>query len=225
HGVRISGGILDGQGTRLWSCKLHARKDFPVGARNLHITNSNNVAVDGLTSVNSQKFHIAVTGSQNVKLQHITVHAPGNSPNTDGIHVAKSSFVTVLNSTISTGDDCISIGPGARNVWIERVGCGPGHDISIGSLGWRFQEPGVENVTVKRVPFKETTNGLHIKTWARPSLDFVRNVLFHHVVMDGVKNPIVVDQNYCPGNKNCPSKASRIKVKDIRYKSVGGTLR
>ncbi|CAI0400630.1 unnamed protein product, partial [Linum tenue] len=175
----------------------------------------NNVAVDGLTSVNSQKFHIAVTGSQNVKLQHITVHAPGNSPNTDGIHVAKSSFVTVLNSTISTGDDCISIGPGARNVWIERVGCGPGHDISIGSLGWRFQEPGVENVTVKRVPFKETTNGLHIKTWARPS----------HVVMDGVKNPIVVDQNYCPGNKNCPSKASRIKVKDIRYKSVGGTLR
>ncbi|CAI0380751.1 unnamed protein product [Linum tenue] len=187
-GVRISGGILDGQGTRLWSCKL-AGKDCP-----------------------------------NVKLQRVTVTAPGSSPNTDGIHVERSSLVWILNSTISTGDDCISMGPGARNVWIERVACGPGHGISIGSLGWKFQEPGVENITVKRVHLSDTTNGLRIKTWARPSLGFVSNVLFHHVVMDGVKNPILIDQHYCPGHgQNCPSKASGVRVSGIRYKSIRGT--
>ncbi|CAI0548199.1 unnamed protein product [Linum tenue] len=147
-GVRISGGILDGQGTGLWSCKLDGRKDCPTGAMN-----SKNVEIDGLTSINSQKFHIAVTGCQNVNLRDITVAALGTSPNTDGIHIEKSTLVSVLNSTISTGDDCISMGPGARNVWIERVACGPGHGISIGSLGWKFQEPGVQNVTVKRVHF------------------------------------------------------------------------
>ncbi|CAI0458842.1 unnamed protein product [Linum tenue] len=217
-GVRISGGILDGQGTGLWSCKLDGRKDCPTGAMN-----SKNVEIDGLTSVNSQKFHIAVTGSQNVNLRDITVTASGTSPNTDGIHIEKSTLVSVLNSTISTGDDCISMGPGARNVWIERVACGPGHGISIGSLGWKLQEPGVQNVTVKRVHFTETTNGLRIKTWARRSLGFVRNVLFHHVVFDGVKNPILIDQNYCPGGRNCPRQASGIKVSDIRYKSIRGT--
>ncbi|CAI0548204.1 unnamed protein product, partial [Linum tenue] len=71
--------------------------------------------------------------------------------------------------------------------------------------------------------FTETTNGLRIKTWARRSLGFVRNVLFHHVVFDGVKNPILIDQNYCPGRRNCPRQASGIKVSDIRYKSIGGT--
>ncbi|CAL1354604.1 unnamed protein product [Linum trigynum] len=224
-GVRISGGILDGQGTRLWSCKL-AGKDCPVGTTNLHIANSNNVVIEGLSSVNSQKFHIAITDSQNVKLQRMTVTAPGSSPNTDGIHVERSSLVSILNSTISTGDDCISMGPGARNVWIERVACGPGHGISIGSLGWKFQEPGVENITVKRVHLSDTTNGLRIKTWARPSLGFVSNVLFHHVVMDGVKNPILIDQHYCPGHgQNCPSKASGVRVSGIRYKSIRGTSR
>ncbi|KAE9451851.1 hypothetical protein C3L33_16248, partial [Rhododendron williamsianum] len=80
-----------------------------------------------------------------------------------------SSGVTVLNSRIATGDDCISIGPGSSNLWIENVACGPGHGISIGSLGWELQEPGVQNVTVKTVTFTSTSNGVRIKTWGRPS--------------------------------------------------------
>ncbi|CAI0380699.1 unnamed protein product [Linum tenue] len=225
-GVRISGGILDGQGIALWSCKLHGqKKDCPLGATNLHISNSNNVTIDGLTSTNSQMFHIAITGCRNVNLQRVTVTAPGSSPNTDGIHVGLSTLVSITNSTISTGDDCISMGPGARNVWIERVACGPGHGISIGSLGWTYQEPGVENVTVKTVNLTETTNGLRIKTWGRPSSGFVRDVLFQHAVMEGVQNPILIDQNYCPGNRNCPGRASGVEVSDVRYWNVRGTSR
>jgi len=35
----------------------------------------------------------------------------------------------VYDARISTGDDCISIGPGNSHIWIERVACGPGHGI------------------------------------------------------------------------------------------------
>ena len=74
-------------------------------------------------------FHIVVNGCHNVKMQDIRVIAAKNSPNTDGIHVQLSSSVTILNSKIGTGDDCISIGPGTTNLWIENVACGPGHGI------------------------------------------------------------------------------------------------
>lgn len=74
-------------------------------------------------------FHIVVNGCRDVKIQGVKVSAAGNSPNTDGIHVQLSSGVTILNSKISTGDDCVSIGPGTTNLWIENVLCGPGHGI------------------------------------------------------------------------------------------------
>lgn len=77
---------------------------------------------------------------------------------------------------------------------------------SIGSLAKDYREVGVQNVTVKNVTFKNTQNGLRIKTWGRPSTGFVKGVLFQHAIMDNVHNPILIDQNYCPHNKNCPGK-------------------
>lgn len=81
-----------------------------------------------------------------------------------------------------------------------------GDYFSIGSLGWDLQEPGVQNVTVKTVTFKGTQNGVRIKTWARASNGFVKSVLFQHLVMVNVQNPVIIDQNYCPDKKNCPGQ-------------------
>ncbi|KAM7469243.1 hypothetical protein LguiA_007426 [Lonicera macranthoides] len=221
-GVSVLGGTLDGQGTGLWSCK-NSGKNCPAGTTSLGFYNSNNIVVNGLTSLNSQMFHIIIYACRNAKLQGTKIMAAGNSPNTDGIHVQLSTGVSILNSRISTGDDCISIGPGNSNLWIENVACGPGHGISIGSLGWDLQEPGVQNVTVKTATFKGTQNGVRIKTWARASNGFVKSVLFQHLVMDNVQNPIIIDQNYCPNNKNCPGQVSGVKISDIMYQDIHGT--
>lgn len=97
--------------------------------KTLGISNSNNVRINGLTSLNSQMFHIVINGCNNVKMQGVNVVASGKSPNTDGIHVQLSTGITILNSKIGTGDDCVSIGPGTTNLWIENVSCGPGHGI------------------------------------------------------------------------------------------------
>jgi polygalacturonase len=76
-------------------------------------------------------FHIVIYECRNVKVHGVKVVAPENSPNTDGIHVQLSSDVTIIKPKIRTGDDCISIGPGSRNLWIEDVVCGPGHGIRL----------------------------------------------------------------------------------------------
>ncbi|XP_057777792.1 polygalacturonase-like [Salvia miltiorrhiza] len=221
-GVSIRGGTLDAQGGSLWACKKSGR-NCPRGATTLGITKSKNIEISGLTSLNSQMFHIVINGCQNVKLQGAKVRAPENSPNTDGIHVQLSTAVTILNSVIRTGDDCISIGPGTANLWIQNVACGPGHGISIGSLGKGLEEAGVQNVTVRSVKFENTQNGVRIKTWGRPSKGFVRNVLFGHVLMNNVQNPIIIDQNYCPNNQNCPGQVSGVKISDVIYQDIRGT--
>ncbi|WMV56819.1 hypothetical protein MTR67_050204 [Solanum verrucosum] len=223
NGVSIYGGIFDGQGASLWACK-NSNKNCPKGTTALAFYNSNNIVINGVTIQNSQMFHILVDGCHNAMIQGVKVLSPGNSPNTDGIHVQSSSGVSIMNSNIGTGDDCISIGPGNSNLWIEGIACGPGHGISIGSLGWESQEQGVQNVTVKMVTFTNTENGVRVKTWARPSNGFVRNVLFQHIVMTNVQNPIIIDQNYCPNHEICPNQGSGVKISDVTYEDIHGQL-
>ncbi|XP_057489591.1 polygalacturonase-like [Actinidia eriantha] len=221
-GVSVYGGTLDGQGTGLWACK-RSGQNCPTGATTLEFSNSNNIFVSGLTSHNSQMFHIVINNCNNVKVQGAKVSASRISPNTDGIHVSSSSGVMILNSRIGTGDDCISIGPGTTNLWIQNIACGPGHGISIGSLGKDLNEAGVQNVTVNTVTFTGTKNGVRIKTWAKPSSAFVRGVLFQHATMVNVQNPIIISQNYCPDNKNCPRQVSGVRISDVTYQDIHGS--
>lgn len=95
----------------------------------LGFTNSEHIVITGLTSLNSQLVHILINACHNVKMHGVKLMADGNSPNTDGIHVKFSTDVTILAPRIRTGDDCISVGPGCRNLWVEDVACGPGHGI------------------------------------------------------------------------------------------------
>lgn len=74
-------------------------------------------------------FHVVIHSYENVILEGGRILAPGDSPNTDGIHVQNSVNTRILNTGIKTGDDCVSIGPGTKNLWIQRVACGPGHGI------------------------------------------------------------------------------------------------
>ncbi|PNT28876.2 hypothetical protein POPTR_007G144500v4 [Populus trichocarpa] len=222
NGVSIFGGILDGRGIGLWTCK-NSSKNCPTGATSLGFTKSKNIVIMGLTSLNSQMFHIVINGCQKVRMQGLRISASYRSPNTDGIHVQLSDGVTILNTKIKTGDDCVSIGAGTTDLRIENVVCGPGHGISIGSLGKDLEEPGVQNVTVKNVTLTDSQNGLRIKSWGRPSNGFAKDILFQHVVMTNVQNPIVIDQNYCPDNKDCPGQASGIKISNVTYKDIHGT--
>ncbi|KAJ4977184.1 hypothetical protein NE237_002290 [Protea cynaroides] len=221
-GVSVIGGYLDSRGSSLWACKL-AGQNCPDGATALTIYGSKDVLIQSLISINAKLYHIVVHTCTNVTLQGVRIYAPENSPNTDGVHVQNSINVGVLNTIIKTGDDCISVGPGTKNLQILRVACGPGHGISIGSLGKEVEEDGVENVTVKIAVFTGTQNGLRIKSWGRPSNGFVRGVIFKQVLMNNVENPIVIDQNYCPGSSGCPNQNSGIKISHVTYTDVKGT--
>ncbi|XP_020582217.1 polygalacturonase-like [Phalaenopsis equestris] len=225
NGLTISGGLFDGRGQALWSCKTNSNNhnSCPNGSTSLTFAYCNNVRLNRLRSVNSEQFHISIYRSSNVKVRYITVSAPFNSPNTDGIHIEGSTNVAVLGCRIATGDDCISMGPGDTNIWIENIRCGPGHGISIGSLGYKNGQDGVQNVTVKNIHFTGTQNGFRIKTWAKPNNGFAQQILFHNASMNNVKNPIIIDQYYCPDHYNCPTESSGVQISDVTFRDVWGS--
>jgi galacturan 1,4-alpha-galacturonidase len=107
-----------------------------------------NLLIDGIHSLNSKYFHFNIFSPKNVIVRNITITAPEDSPNTDSIHMGDISNVTITNTTIGTDDDCISIGPGTTNLTITDVKCGPGHGISIGSLGKYKDEKDVSSTSV-----------------------------------------------------------------------------
>ncbi|GJN18337.1 hypothetical protein PR202_gb05487 [Eleusine coracana subsp. coracana] len=222
-GLAVSGGTVDGRGASVWACKAAGHGGCPNGATSVTVLNSRDVVISGLRSVNSELYHVVINGCEGVTVRDVRIVAPGSSPNTDGIHVQGSSGVTVTRASIRTGDDCVSVGPGTAHLRVERVSCGPGHGISIGSLG-KDEEAGVENVTVTGASFAGTENGLRIKTWARAAARgaYVRGVVFEHATMRDVRNPIIIDQNYCP-NHGCPHQSSAVKISDVRYTDIRGS--
>lgn len=157
-----------------------------------------NVLIQGITSINSKFFHFQIGNSKGIHFQDVTIKAPDESPNTDGIHIGDSNDIIINKADISTGDDCISIGPGTSNIQISEVYCGPGHGISIGSLGKYQNEGDVNGVIVSNCTIVRTQNGLRIKSWAPSPPSKVFNVTFQDINVHDAKNPIIIDQHYCP---------------------------
>ncbi|XVE99392.1 hypothetical protein REPUB_Repub03eG0194300 [Reevesia pubescens] len=185
------------------------------------IAHSNNVHIRGLTFEDSPKMHIAFERSTLIYASDLKIKAPGDSPNTDGIHIQHSTNVTIDQSIIQTGDDCISIGDGSKYLDISYIDCGPGHGISIGSLGIEGKTEEVEFVHVREVSFNRTTNGVRIKTW-QGGHGFARNIRFENITSHGSTRPIIIDQYYCP-HKQCENKTSAVEVSNVTYNGIYGT--
>ncbi|XP_022971226.1 polygalacturonase At1g48100-like isoform X3 [Cucurbita maxima] len=131
----------------------------------LRFYGSFNVTVTGITIQNSPQCHLKFDNCIGVLVHDFSVSSPSDSPNTDGIHLQNSKDVLIHNTTLSCGDDCISIQTGCSNVYVQNINCGPGHGISIGSLGKDNTKACVSNITVRDVIMHNTMNGVRIKTW------------------------------------------------------------
>ncbi|CAN0913034.1 G9 [Linum grandiflorum] len=218
-------GILDAQGPLSWrKAKTPSFLRFSFFMKSIRFDFDNNGLVEGLTSKDAKQFHIEVFGSKNYTLSNLKIQAPSDSPNTDGIHIGKSTQVTIQNSIIGTGDDCISIGDAVEQVTVTNVTCGPGHGISIGSLGKYPDEKSVKGVIVKNCTLSETNNGLRIKSWPDLYPGEASDVHFEDIIMNNVNNPIIIDQTYCPGHTCGPNRiASKVKISNVVFKNIKGT--
>ncbi|CAK7330865.1 unnamed protein product [Dovyalis caffra] len=218
------GGTIDGSGKIWWekSCKIDQSQPCQHAPTAVTFLECKSLIVANLRFKNAQQMHLTFQDCVNVRALNLMVIAPATSPNTDGIHVTGTQNIRIRKCVIRTGDDCISIVSGSKNIEASDITCGPGHGISIGSLGADNSGAEVSNVFVNRATISGTSNGVRIKTWQGGS-GYARNIVFQNVVMRNVTNPIIIDQNYCDQDNPCKEQTSAVQISNVRYKNIKGT--
>jgi polygalacturonase len=198
------GGVIDGNGSTWW---VRFREQQQSGStpdqrpRLIDLDNCSNVHVQGLTLQNSPSFHLVLHSCDGVEVNGVTIRAPADSPNTDGIDPMASHHVHITGSTIDTGDDDVAIksaGPASSelaaassDIVIEDCTFVHGHGVSIGSES----SGGVRGVRVANSTFRDTDNGIRIKT-NRDVGGLIEGIRYVGLRMDGVRHPIAFAAYY-----------------------------
>src|ERR1017187_4242182 len=213
--ISITGaGTIDGNGKIWWDAKASAPKGQPETPRPLLIdlTNSKQVLIEGVTIQNSPQYNITTFWCDGLTVRNVTILNPGRgAPNTDGIDPFSTSHVLIEHTTIDTRDDNVAIKSGlvergdpnvpSTDIVIRDFTFRAGHGLSIGSE----TAGGVRNVTVERVTFTGTRQGIRIKS-ARGCGNDIGNLTYRDIKMDGVETPIEITNYYTGMVKDDPGQ-------------------
>lgn len=193
------GGTIDGQGAPWWAiikAEKAAGKALSPRPSLIDLETVATASITGITVKNSPNVHITMKASSNVTIDKISISAPSDSPNTDGIDVWSSHDVSITNSTIDCGDDDLAIDSSTSNGAAHDIALSSstilhGHGLSIGS----YTGGGVYNINIHDNTLTGTSTGVRIKS-ARDRGGEVHAVTYSHLTMTGVSTPISILSYY-----------------------------
>ncbi|KAL5552333.1 hypothetical protein UlMin_002509 [Ulmus minor] len=230
HDVIITGenGTIDGQGDVWWN--MWRQRTLQYTRPNLiEFVNSRDIIISNVVFRDSPFWNIHPVYSSNIVVQYVTILAPHDSPNTDGIDPDSSSNVCIEDSYISTGDDLVAVKSGwdeygiayghpSSGITIRRVtGSSPFAGIAVGSE----TSGGVENVLAEHINLYNMGVGIHIKTNIGRG-GFIRNITISNVYMENARKGIKIagDVGDHPDGNFNPNALP--VVKDLTFKDVRG---
>ncbi|XVF80389.1 hypothetical protein PTKIN_Ptkin15bG0066600 [Pterospermum kingtungense] len=192
-------GTIDGQGSVWWNW-FRSKTLNHTRPHLVELMNSTGVAISNLTFLNSPFWTIHPVYCSHVIVQNITILAPLDSPNTDGID-----------------PDGISFARPSTNIIIRRL---TGHNqngsgIAIGS----DMSGGVSEVYAENLYFFDSSTAIIIKT-ASGRGGYVRNIYISNVTLAGVDTAIKFNSNFSQHpdefyDPNALPVIERITVKDV----------
>ncbi|KAF5174873.1 Polygalacturonase [Thalictrum thalictroides] len=203
--VLITGdnGTIDGQGSVWWNWFRNESLNF-TRPHLVELRNSIGVVISNLTFLNSPFWAIHPVYCSHVLVQNVTILAPLDSPNTDGIDPDSSDDVCIEDCYISTGDDLIAIKSGwdeygisyarpSSRIAIFRVAgeTGSGAGLAIGSE----MSGGVSDVHAEDLQFFNSKNGIRIKT-APGRGGYIKDIYISNVIMTNVNIAIRISGQY-----------------------------
>ncbi|XP_027933061.1 probable polygalacturonase [Vigna unguiculata] len=217
-------GTIDGQGDVWWN--MWRKRTLKYTRPNLvEFVNSQDILISNVIFKNSPFWNIHPVYCNNVVVRYVTILAPPDSPNTDGIDPDSSSNVCIEDSYISTGDDLVAVKSGwdeygiaygrpSSGITIRRLtGSSPFAGIAIGSE----TSGGVENVLAERINLFNMGVGIHIKT-NKGRGGFIKNITVAHVYVENARQGIKISGEVGghPDDKYNPNALPFVKGITIR---------
>ncbi|KAF8761394.1 Glycosyl hydrolases family 28 [Rhizoctonia solani] len=222
--VLDGGGTIDGSGQSWWDARPSNVSLIPPLTLVVH--QAHNARISNITFYKTPKWANLVQESSDVVYEYITVNSVSNSTadmrETDGWDTYRSDGITIRDSVIHNGDDCVSFKPNSTNIVVRNLQCTESHGISVGSLG---EIPGVQdivrNIYVDNIWMSKSENG----TFAGQNRGYgvVDNVIytnFHNIDND---YPITIDNCYKTSVANCTAYPSGIKINNVFLRNITGT--
>lgn len=68
--------------------------------------NCKDCTISDLYFIDSPQAHISILDGNNIGISNLKIEAPGDSPNTDGIHIHRSNHITIHRAWIGSGMFC-----------------------------------------------------------------------------------------------------------------------
>lgn len=190
-------GTIDGQGKMWWDLWWNRTLNNTRGHL-VELINSHNILISNLTFRNSPFWTIHPVYSSNVVIKDMTILAPLNAPNTDGIDPDSCTNVCIEDCYIESGDDLVAVKSGwdqyginmakpSVNITVRRVsGTTPTcSGVGIGSE----MSGGISNVLVEELYVRDSAAGVRIKT-DKGRGGYITNITIQNVVMERVIVPL-----------------------------------
>ncbi|VAI39574.1 unnamed protein product [Triticum turgidum subsp. durum] len=222
-------GTIDGQGAIWWDW-FHNNTLNYTRPHLVELMYSSNVVISNLTFKNSPFWNIHPVYCSQVIVEHVTILAPLDSPNTDGINPDSSTNVCISHCYVRNGDDVIVIKSGwdeygisfarpSSNISISNITgeTGGGAGIAIGSE----MSGGISEVRAEGLRIVNSLHGIRIKT-APGRGGYVRNVYIANVSMHNVSMAIRINGNYGEHPDNNYDRNALPIISNITIENVVG---
>ncbi|QDS76272.1 hypothetical protein FKW77_001704 [Venturia effusa] len=197
-------------------------------------------SVSGVKMMNSPFWHNVIVNSSDVVYSDLELRSTSSNENfeknTDGWDVYRSTRVTIENSTITNGDDCVSFKPNSTSILVQNLICNATHGISVGSLGqYASNVDYVEDILVRNISIFNSSEGARIKVWpdsySEKSLSLtggggkglVRNVTYDGMFLDNVDYGLTITQCYGQDDEEkCFEHPSKLNITNVTFRNIRG---
>ncbi|KAG5732641.1 putative exopolygalacturonase C [Termitomyces sp. T112] len=220
-------GWIDGHGQAWWDTQNQV--DRPHG---IAFSKINNGIIRNMKLWKPIAWNFATSGSTNLHAFNNKIVAVSSNPNvsafpfnTDGFSAGGTNML-FENNHIQNGDDCLTVGSGAKNIHFRNSYCEGGHGLSIGSLGKGGSVADVQDVLIENVIMNKTLYGARFKSWTGGN-GLARNVTWSNITFSGVRFPIYVTQNYWDQNLGPPpnsTSTNNTHIQDFLFENFVGVI-
>lgn len=194
----------------------YRRINKPTPPRVVFFAGCKNILITDITMTNQPAgWSYWIHDCDNVTITNITIDADVNYPNNDGVHINSSRNVTISDSNISCGDDCIIIRANNASLKENKIcenvtvtNCNLTSYSSAVRIGW-VQDGTIRNCKLSNLTMYDCSTGISVfipnterteKGTDTPGSDvgreatFIENISFDNIKMDKqCSYPVYID--------------------------------